>query len=153
VTTSADTGITIAQQDRHGDMFRRLIEVGFSGGDVTVLDELLSSDFVEHQAGVQPANAEGVKGLIMYLHQALPDLTCTIEDMVTVGDKVWARVRGRGTHRGLFMGVPPTGNSITLELVDICRFADGKISEHWGFPDRLSLLEQIGAGPRPPQIS
>jgi SnoaL-like polyketide cyclase len=87
VTTSANTGITIAQQDRNGDLFRRLIDAGFSGGDVTVLDELLSSDFVEHQAGVQPANAEGVKGLVMYLHQALPDLTCTIEDMVTVGDK------------------------------------------------------------------
>lgn len=140
---------SIAQQSHNQDRFRRLIVAGFSDGDVSVVDDIFSSDFVEHQAGVQPANREGVKRLITYLHQALPDLTCVIEDMVASGDTVWARLRARGTHRGTFMGVAPTGRIVTVDLVDISRFNDsGKIVEHWGISDGLATMEQMGSGPR-----
>ena len=89
---SADS--SIAQEAWNGEQFRRLMRDGFSEGNLAVVDELFAPDFVEHQAGVRPPNAEGVKGLIAYLRQAIPDLTCTIEDMVAAGDRVWARVRG-----------------------------------------------------------
>ena len=146
------TGITsIAQQEQNMERFRRLILVGFGQGDLAVVDELFAPDFVEHQAGVRPPSAAGVKGIIAYLRQALPDLTYTIEDLAASGDKVWGRLRSRGTHRGTFMGIPPTGAQIAITVIDICRFVDGKIVEHWGVPDRLSLLEQIGASVRPPQ--
>lgn len=144
-------GTSIAQHEVNTEAYRRLIQVGFSQGDVAVVDDLFAPDFVEHQAGVRPANAEGVKGLIAYLHRALPDLSITIEDIAVVGDKVWGRLRARGTHRGSFLGVPPTGNTVEVEIIDICRFDGGKIAEHWGYSDRLSTLEQLGAAPRPPQ--
>src|SRR3954452_2794651 len=99
------------------EAYHRLIQVGFSQGKVAVVDDLFSPDFVEHQAGVRPATAEGVKELIAYLHRALPDLTCTIEDIAVVGDKVWGRLHARGTHRGSFMGVPPTGNTVDVEII------------------------------------
>jgi predicted ester cyclase len=130
-------------------MYRRLIQVGFTEGDVAVVDDLFAPGFVEHQAGVRPANAEGVKGLITYLHSALPDLTCTVEDLAAVDDKVWGRLRARGTHRGVFMGIQPTGEVIVVDIIDICRFDGGKIVEHWGYSDRLDTLEQLGATPRP----
>lgn len=150
--TPPDT--SIAQQSHNQELFRRLIAVGFSDGDVSVVDDVCSPDFVEHQAGVHPANREGVKRLITYLHQALPDLTCAIEDIVASGDTVWARVRARGTHRGTFMGVAPTGRTVTVDIVDISRFNDGgKIIEHWGVSDGLATLEQIRSGPSLPQAS
>lgn len=145
---------SIAQQSHNQELFRRLIAVGFSDGDVSVVDDVCSPDFVEHQAGVHPANREGVKRLITYLHQALPDMTCAIEDIVASGDTVWARVRARGTHRGTFMGVAPTGRTVTVDIVDISRFNDGgKIIEHWGVSDGLATLEQIRSGPSLPQAS
>src|SRR5438309_6481997 len=114
----ATSGTSIAQHERNVELYRRLIQVGFTEGDVAVVDDLFALGFVEHQAGVRPANAEGVKGLIAYLHSALPDLTCTVEDLAAVGDKVWGRLHARGTHRGVFMGVRPTGEVIAVDIID-----------------------------------
>lgn len=137
--------LSIAHLEQHMEAFRRLIEVGFSQGDVSMVDEIFAPDFVEHQAGVVPPNREGVKGLVAYLHQAMPDLSIVVADIAAYQDKVWARLIGRGTHNGPFMGVPPTGRAITVEIIDICRFKGGKIVEHWGYTDRLAALEQLGA--------
>jgi predicted ester cyclase len=43
--------------------------------------------------------------------------------------------------------VQPTGKPIAIDVIDICRYADGKLVEHWGVPDRMAILEQIGALP------
>jgi predicted ester cyclase len=135
--------ISIPQQRHHEGRFRRLIALGFSGGDTSVVDEIFHQDFVEHLAGVHPANSEGVKRLIAYLHQALPDLTCTIVDLVASDETVWARLVARGTHLGTFLGVPPTGRVVTVEIVDIARFEGNKIVEHWGLSNRHATLEQL----------
>jgi len=140
---------SIAQREQNTEMFRHLIQEAFSKGNVTVVDDVAAAYCVEHQAGIEPANTEGLKAQIKLLHQLMPDFTCTVEDLMAVGDKVWARLRGRGTHQGAFMGRPPTGNVITVDVMDICRFEDGKIVEHWGVPDRLSMLEQMGIVPKP----
>jgi predicted ester cyclase len=145
--TAPDTSIT--QSVHNSAQFRRLIELGFSGGDVAIVDEVVSVDVVEHQAGVRPPDREGVKRLITYLHQGLPDLTVSIEDSIALGDKVWARLRAHGTHLGTFMGVAPTGKHLTVEIIDICRFANGQMVEHWGYTDRMATMEQLGAGPLP----
>ncbi len=83
----------------------------------------------------------------------MPDTTCQIEDLVAGGDRVWARLRGRGTHTGAFMGRPPTGKHIDLDILDVCRFEDGRIAEHWRVPDRLGMLEQMGLVPTPQHAS
>jgi predicted ester cyclase len=54
-----------------------------------------------------------------------------------------------GTHRGDFQGVPPTGRPVTMAGVDISRFVDGRIAEHWAQFDVLGVLQQIGAIPAP----
>jgi predicted ester cyclase len=130
---------------------RRLIEEGFGKGNGAVVDEVMATNFVEHQNGIMPPNAEGVKGAIISLHRALSDLSYTVEDMVVDGDKVWVRLKARSVHTGRFMGLPPSGKSVAIDVIDICRFENGKIVEHWGVPDRLGLMEQLGARPRPSQ--
>jgi len=49
---------------------------------------------------------------------------------------------------GLFFGFAPTGKSFTIPVIDVCRFDNGKIVEHWGVPDRFALLDQLGLLPR-----
>ena len=130
-------------------LFRILIEDGFSKGDVTVFDTYTSPDFMEHQYGFFPPNAEGVKKAINNLHNAFPDFSLTIKDMVTDGDKVWGRMWGQGTHKGQFGPMPPTGKTFEITVIDIMRFTDGKLVEHWGVADRLALMEQLGMKPPP----
>jgi predicted ester cyclase len=123
--------------------FRRAIEDGWSRGDAAVIDELFAPDFVEHQAGIGPGRA-GVIAAAMALRAAFPDLRMTFEDVVATGDMVWARLRATGTHAGPFMGVPATGRGIDITIIDIVRFVDGRLVEHWGVADRLNLAQQIG---------
>jgi len=135
------------------DVFRRLIEQGFSKGNLAALDELFAPNFVEHQDGIMPPNIEGLKGAIVSLRTPFPDLKVTVEEIIASGDKTWARLTGRGTHLGPFMGRPPTGKSFAITIIDICRFENGKIVEHWGVADRASLMGQLGLLPRPPRSS
>lgn len=137
--------------EKNKELFRVLIEEGFSRGNVAVFDTYASPDFVEHQYGFHPPNAEGVKKAIISLHHAFPDFTLTIEDLIMDGDKVWGRMTGRGTHKKQFGPLPPTGKSFEITVIDIMRFKEGKLIEHWGVPDRLALMEQLGMKP-PPKI-
>jgi predicted ester cyclase len=133
------------------EVFRRLIEEGFNKGNLVALDALFAPNFMEHQDGFVPPNVEGVKGAIVSLRTPFPDLKLTIEGIIASGDETWARITARGTHQGPFMGRPPTGKSFAVTVIDICHFENGKIVEHWGVADRLSLMGQLGLLPRPPQ--
>jgi predicted ester cyclase len=128
---------------------RLIIEEGFGKGDLAVLDEVVAPEFAEHQSGLPPTR-EGLKSVITGLRRIFPDLTFSIEDMTVDGDKVWGRMRARGTHRGEMMGLPPTGKTMEITVIDIIRVEDGKLVEHWGVPDRFSQLEQLGLLPGAP---
>jgi predicted ester cyclase len=130
-------------------LFRILIEEGFSKGDVTVFDKYTAQDFVEHQNGFSPPFLEGVKNAINSLHKAFTDFSMVIEDMVIKDNIVWGRMTSRGTQTGQFGPMPPTGKKIEITVIDIMRFKDGKLVEHWGVPDRLAAMEQLGMKPPP----
>lgn len=85
------------------------------------------------------------------MHNAFPDLSFIVEELITHDDKVWGRMTARGTHKGQFGPLPPTSKKFEITVIDILRFKDGKLVEHWGVPDRLALLEQLGMKP-PPKI-
>jgi predicted ester cyclase len=130
---------------------RRLIEEGFNAGDLAVADELTSPDLVEHQdfgPGHAPG-ADGVRAVIASLRRAFSDFHLAIEDLVVDGDKAWVRMRATGTNDGSFMGHPPTGGRIRTDVFDVIRVRDGRMVEHWGVPDRLGTLFQLGLA-RPP---
>ena len=82
---------------------------------------------------------------------AFPDLHMEPQDVLASGDKVVARVRATGTHRGEFMGMPPSGRNIDVQLIDIIRFDDdGLAHEHWGLADLMTMMQQLGAIPEGP---
>ena len=105
----------------------------------------MASDYARYMSGpAQPLNREGQKQRITAFRKAFPDLHLTIDDLISEGDQVVFRVTVRGTHQGAFMGISPTGKSVTVTAIDIARFVNGKIVEHWGQMDSLGLMQQLG---------
>jgi len=127
---------------------RRFISEGWDKGNLGILDELLAPTYVDHNPppGL-PADREGAKQGITLFRTAFPDLKNTIEDLVAEGDKVVGRLISRGTHRGEFQGIPPTGKQVVVEGIFIGRVAGGKLVETWGQFDAIGLLQQLGAMP------
>lgn len=134
----------LTDQERNLAAFRRLIDQGFSEGVTAVVDEVCAGDVIEHQDGF--TDPESVKRGIDFLHALAPDLRVTIEDVVAAGDRVWARLRAHGTHTGTVLG-GPSGRTFDVTVIDICRFQGGRIAEHWGVPDRLAQMQQLGLLP------
>jgi predicted ester cyclase len=81
------------------------------------------------------------------LHNAFPDFKAMIDDIVAEGDKVVVRQTWSGTHKGDWMGVPPTGKGVSFGVIDIIRFDGGKVVEHWGQIDSMGMMVQLGVIP------
>ncbi len=129
---------------------RRFVEEVQSDHRMDVVDELFSPEFLDHAVplGMAPQRGSGhFKQFYAGMLAAFPDVRFTIVDQVAEGDKVATIKTARGTHRGEFMGVRPTGREIELPVIDVFRVAEGKLVEHWGAWDNLRLLQQIGAAP------
>jgi predicted ester cyclase len=124
-------------------IYRRIIEEGFNQGRLEVADELIAPGAIEHQRG-SADGPEGLKRTIKILRSAFPDFTLTITEVVAVGDKVWAMQKGGGTNLGSFAGQPPTGRTAFIDVIDVCRFENGKMVEHWGVPDQLGMMMALG---------
>jgi predicted ester cyclase len=136
----------LTEQERNLAAFRYLIDHGFGDGVTDVVDEVCAEEFTEHQDGF--TDRESVKSGIAFLHDLAPDLRITIEDVVAAGDRVWGRLRAQGTHTGAVLG-GPTGRTFAITVIDICRFRDDRLVEHWGVPDRLAQMQQLGLLPAP----
>ncbi len=123
-----------------------------NAGDIDGFGDLLADDLVEHEEtpGLAPTK-EGVLEFFRLYRAAFPDLQMLAEEVLDSGDRTVIRARATGTHQGEFMGMPPTGKSIDVKLIDIMRFNDaGTICEHWGLVDTLSMMQQLGAVPDGP---
>ena len=134
----------------HAATMRRMYEL-ISAGDIDGFGDLIADDFVEHEEalpGFEPSK-EGVKQFFHMYRAAFPDLGWSRWTSFS-GDKVVARVRATGTHQGDFMGMPASGKSVDVQLIDIIRFGDdGLAREHWGVFDALKMMQQLGAIPTP----
>ena len=133
------------------DVLARLYDA-INGGDLDRVDEILADDFVEHEEmpGLAPTK-EGVLAMFRMYLAAFPDMQMHAEEVLVSGDKTVARVRATGTHQGELMGMPPTGKSVDVKLIDIMQFNDaGMVREHWGLMDMFSMMQQLGAIPEGP---
>jgi steroid delta-isomerase-like uncharacterized protein len=131
---------------------QRFNEDVWGRGDEAALEELLDSDFVDHDAlPGQPPDREGHKQILAVFRGAFPDLNVTTEDMVAEGDKVVTRWTARGTHQGDLMGLAPTGREVRIKGIDVLRIAGGRIVERWAEYNDLEVMQQLGAVPEPGQ--
>ena len=132
----------------HAATIRRFYDL-INADDIDAFGALLADDFVEHEetAGLAPTK-EGVMAFFRANRAAFPDMRMDAQDVFASGDRVAARVRLTGTHRGPFMGMPATGKQVDIQLIDIMRMGDdGLCHEHWGVLDALAMMQQLGAVP------
>ena len=129
---------------------RRYLDV-YERGNVDLLDELLSPDYVNHSPATPdlPTGPEGVKAVVSMFRSAMPDLVIVIEDTIAESDKVAVRYTLEGTHEGELFGVPPTGRRLSIKSITVERVSDGRIREHWRITDSLDMMQQLGVIPMP----
>ncbi|MFO0669974.1 MAG: ester cyclase [Polyangiaceae bacterium] len=128
------------------DVIRRYFGELFGEGRLALVDELLHPDYVNHSPspGLPPGRV-GVRVVVAALRSAFPDLSYAIEDLVIGADAVATRTVMRGTHRGDFFGLPPTGRTIAVPQMTIERFAEGRIVAHHRLTDEASLMRQLSS--------
>jgi steroid delta-isomerase-like uncharacterized protein len=131
-------------------LYRRIIDA-INEGDENGVRQLLSDGLVDHNP--IPDQSPGAEGFLEWMRSArgsFPDLRGRIEELLLDGDKVVGRVNWEGTHRGTFLGVPPTNRPISFQAIHIVRISRGRAAEWWGVADFLTALDQVGAEVRPP---
>lgn len=132
---------------------RQLVEqfaAALTAHDIEALAALFADDYVNHQmsaAAPAPASGttakQGTVGFFAARLKGMPDLNVSIEALVAGEDRCAASFVNTGTHKGTYLGVPPTGKSLRFTSCDIFRAADGKIVEHWGMGDIAGQLAQM----------
>jgi predicted ester cyclase len=134
----------VMSEEENKTLVRRAWEDLFNKGNLATADELIAASFKNHAAPGSAPGPGSFKQLVTGYRSAFPDAQFTIEDLLADGDKVVMRSNLRGTHRGSFLGIAPTGRHISQEQIHIVRVASGQIVEHWAVRDDLSLMRQLG---------
>ncbi|HEX2698152.1 MAG TPA: ester cyclase [Anaerolineales bacterium] len=131
--------------EENKQIVRRYQEI-YNSNQLDSLTEVLSEDLLTPRImlGI-PTGLEGAKAAHQIMLTGFPDYRTVIEDLIAEGDKVAARITMTGTHNGPFMGIPATGKKVKFSGMYFARIADGRIIEHWGEEDGVSLMQQIGA--------
>lgn len=132
------------------EIVRRYYEQALNEERTDLLEELIAPDVVNHDPlsdeTLTPEEARGFEGFrrhVEVFHEAFPDGTVTIDDIIAEGDTVAARFTVEGTHEGQFGGIAPTGNRISGTNMVFYRIRDGKIAERWLETDTVAMLEQL----------
>ena len=136
-------------------IFRRYVEEAWEKGNMEVADEVFADRYVSHQpdGSEEERGPEDVTLFLRQYREAFPDLRITIGDQIAEGDRVVTRWSSRGTHRGEFRGIAPTGNEMRLTGIGIFRFSDGKVVESWDNFHQLGMMQQLGVVPLPEQAT
>lgn len=113
-------------------------------GELARVDEFVRPEFVDHSLppGL-PQGPDGVRAVLGAIRQGFPDHDAGVVQMVAEGDLVATYKTLTGTHTGDFFGTPPTGRRATIRVMDIVRYDEGRITEHWGIVDMAGLMAQL----------
>jgi predicted ester cyclase len=131
--------------EQNKQVVRRVLDELFDKGDLDAADELIHPDFVNHEAPPNnPQGPEGLKETISWLRGLWGPMRAEIEDEISEGDKVVARVTMHGHHVGEFLGKQPIGEGFATKQIHIYRIEDGKVIEHWSVRDDLGQALQLG---------
>jgi len=139
----------VSEEDNKA-VIRRWIEA-YNNRDMQAEADVLDPGYVAHVPAA-PGPLEGLEAWRKFTAafvEAFPDLRLTVEDILSEGDKVAARVAFHGTHRGEFQGIAPTGKEVAFSSIEVNRVVGGKVEEHWVELDLLGLMQQLGAIPEP----
>jgi steroid delta-isomerase-like uncharacterized protein len=135
-------------------VIQAFLEDVINQGRLERANDLVKEDFVElDPLPGQEQGREGLKAVIHALRSAFPDMHWVVNEMVAEGEKVVTRFVWTGTHRGVFLGIPATGNRVEVKGVVIDRLENGKMADSRILMDTMGLMQQLGVIPAPPPAS
>lgn len=123
----------------------RRYDTFWNTGDEALARAGLSPQFVD--GTLPPGRVQGIEGPLQAskgFRTAVPDLTCDVEQMLVVGDRVVAHLHFYGHFTGSFKRIKGKGQTINFIATDIYRVVDGQIVENWHLEDNYTLLDQLG---------
>ncbi len=127
-------------------LVRRFIEEVVNTGDVSRIDRFVSPDCVETDGKVRvESGLDGMAQHVLGVRETYADLHVSVERQIAEGEWVATCVTARGTHRGSWLGMRPTGKPVVMTGVNVDRVVDGRIVEHGGAANMLDALLEIGA--------
>ena len=128
----------------------QFVEKVLNRGEIDAASEFFWEDMVEQvPLPGQGPGIEGLKGALRGLSAAFPDMHWTVQEQIAEGAKVVSRFEWTGTHRGTFLGVPATDQTVTVWGMVIDRLEGGKIKDTRIIMDTLGLMIQLGVVPPP----
>jgi steroid delta-isomerase-like uncharacterized protein len=134
--------------EAHKQLVQRTFAQLFNQGELSLADEVVSDDYLSHDAPPQvPRGSAGLRHMVTLLRTAFPDIHYETEELIAEGDVVVARTTMSGTHLGEFFGIAATGRPVRQNQIHILRFANGKVVEHRAVRDDLAMLQQLGVVP------
>jgi steroid delta-isomerase-like uncharacterized protein len=134
--------------DENKALVRQVVEKFWNTGNPAALDNLFAANYVNHDPyNPTVTDLQGFKQWAGVIYNALPDEHVTIDDLFAEGDKVMERFTARGTHKGDFGGIPPTGKEVVNTGIIVYRIAGGKVAESWWSYNMLGILQQLGVIP------
>jgi predicted SnoaL-like aldol condensation-catalyzing enzyme len=126
------------------EIVEMLVAEVFNKHKFEMLDQYMRDDYIQHNEDV-PQGKRGFKAFFTNTFKSIPDFGYTIKRIVSEGDYAMLYATTSGTHTGgPWLNHAPTGNKIKIDAVDIFRFQDGKIAEHWDVADTFTLFSQVG---------
>lgn len=131
-------------------LLHRIYEEIVNQGRVEAADELFTADYVDHGPMGDLDGREAFKAVISQWRGAVPDVHCTLENVIVQGDLAAWLVRTTGTHTGGDLGFPATGRTFETLSANIGRLRGGQAVEHWSEQGMLPMLVQLGLMPAPP---
>lgn len=129
------------------DLVKRWHQDLFVAGKLEAAPAIVTTDFVAHIVGRDFHGVAGAKEAATLIRTAFPDVVIEHLDVIAYEDRAAIRWIANGTHRGDYVGVPPTGKHLRIEGVDMFHVENGKIAEVWVAYDNLGLLQAMGAIP------
>ena len=125
----------------------RYVEEVWNGHDLDAIDNVVSTDYVNHAAGTDEYRHGGARQIWEWILTVFPDHHFHVEDAASDGQTVAIRGTMTGTHEGELMGVAPTGRRVGAQQSHWFRVEDGKLVEHWAVRDDLIMMQQLGVLP------
>ncbi len=132
--------------EENKQLLHRYVAEVWDNGNLEALREFLAPHYRRHVSPtLPPLDLEAQIQRLAGFRNAFPDITLTVEEVMTEDDRIAFRSTINGTHHGELAGLAPTGKHITVGLVDIIRVEDGRFAEQWGGPNMADMFRQLGA--------
>jgi steroid delta-isomerase-like uncharacterized protein len=142
------TAASAADQAANKDFYRSYIEEMWNKRNPAAAERYLAPNFIEHNQNLPPG-LDGRKKFVASVLAAFSDYHAEVQEVITEGDKVVARVVWTGTQDGPYLGRPATGKKLRFSTADFFRMENGKFAEHWDVVDSLPRAIALGLVPAP----